>query len=346
MDCSEAQRIISERLDDDSVSPEQVTSAKEHCRACPDCRAYVRALVVVQRSTLPRPPDDLADRVMAAVREEAETSAVAPTQEVEETPAVVAEVPSPSSNLMQRFRAYAEEPRNRRTVVMWTSAAAALFVVATLTAIGGIRQITSDPAASRQAGTMSTGDDLSALSAAPDDSTSLESGGAVAESAAAAADYVVVGGVAYIATGPVSGVETSTLAPVGSTRSSLAVSGSPATRQVLGLNDPARVYIVNDAGELLGFDRVTREYRGKKFALASGELLAYGLWPTLPPGVAPPSNPNGMPEYVTAGADALGVEVFRPAAGNTNSGFAIAPGTPASDPASGNPGWTWWIPAR
>ncbi len=345
MDCNEAQRIISERLDDEYLDSEQLALAKKHCRACQDCSAYVRALVQVQRSPLPRPPADLPDRVMAAVRAEASRVAVVPAEE--EQP----EVPLPEAPASPTFGAsllgYVTAPRNRRTVTIWGAAAATLFIVASVTAIGGLRQITADPTASRQAAEQTKSSDLSDMNAAPESTSQDAIGGSVAsEPVSAVPDYIVVSGVVYVATGPISGVETSTLSPAGSTRSSLSVGGAPTSRAVLGLGDPARVYIVNDTGELLGFDRVTRSYRNATYALSSAELLTYGLWATLPAGVDQPTNPNGMPEYVSAGTDELGVEVFRPTAGGTDSGFAVAPGTPASDPAAGNPGWTWWIPAR
>lgn len=348
MDCNEAQRIVSERLDDETLDSEQVALAKAHCRGCRECGAYVRALVQIQRLSLPQPPADLPDRVMAAVRAEAQRAAqptAEPVEEREEAP-VSAEPVSPPG-FGSSFLAYVTAPQNRRAVTIWGAAAATLFVVASVTAIGGLRQITADPSASRQAAEQVGSGDLSAMSAAPESAAQDGFGSAPSvEPASAAPNYVVVSGVVYVATGPVSGVETSTLTPVGATRTSLSVGGAPASRQVLGLGDPARVYIVDDAGELLGFDRVTRRYRNATYALSSGELLTYGLWATLPAGVDQPTNPNGMPEYVSAGADELGVEVFRPTAGGTDSGFAVAPGTPASDPAAGNPGWTWWIPAR
>jgi len=348
MDCHDAQRIISERLDGEPLESGLVEHAKEHCRSCPECVAYVRALVAVQRLPLPQPPADLADRVMVAVREEAlrrtvvQTESEPPNPEAHVSTAVVQAGATP----MGRLLTYAFEPRNRRTVALWATAAATLIIVSTVTAIGGIRQITtfSKGDAAQLAGE-SARTDLSALSATPDSGGSADDlGGAAVPEPSAAPPAIVVAGVVYQTTGVVAGVEPGSLSTVGSTTSSLDAGGTPAVRQVLGLPDPARVYVVNDAGELLGFDRVAREYRGRTYALSSGELPTYGLWPTLPSSAKQPSNPNGMPEYVSAGADVLGVEVYRPATGGTEAGFAIAPGTSVSDPAGGNPNWTWWVP--
>jgi hypothetical protein len=42
--------------------------------------------------------------------------------------------------------------------------------------------------------------------------------------------------------------------------------------------------------------------------------------------------------------DDRGREVFVPFGAYVSGGFALAPGTPADDPAAGNPNWTWWEP--
>jgi len=342
MDCHEAQRTVSEKLDGEQLDPQLIAQAKEHCRGCPDCSSYVRALVEVQRLPIPKPPADLPDRIVAAVRDEATKPLETRPDERVPNPPPSAAPPHGGSAVVGKLVDFVTDPRNRRAVAGWSTAAAALLIVASVTAIGGLRQITSSPQMASEAGDASRAD--MAVTAAPE--SAVQDGSATTQPAATAPPTIVVSGVVYQSTGAVSGVETSSLSPVGTTRSSLDVAGAPVVRDVLGLQDPARVYVVNDAGELLGFDRVARDYRGKVYALSSGELLTYGLWPTWPAGVAAPSTPNGMPEYVSAGPDSLGVEVFRPAAGGTEAGFAIAPGTAPSDPAAGNPGWTWWVPAR
>lgn len=71
MECIEAQSIVSEVLDGNPVDAAVLEAAKAHCRQCPQCAAYVRALNAVRRAPLPTPPDDLADRIMATIRAEA-----------------------------------------------------------------------------------------------------------------------------------------------------------------------------------------------------------------------------------------------------------------------------------
>ena len=44
------------------------------------------------------------------------------------------------------------------------------------------------------------------------------------------------------------------------------------------------------------------------------------------------------------GRDALGVQTYTATGVPQTQGFAIAPGTPATDPAGSNPNWTWWEP--
>lgn len=350
MDCHEAQRIVSETLDGETLDAALVSEAKEHCRVCSGCATYVSALVKVHQLPLPAPPQGLTERIIAAVREEA-SSAPRPEPVAAEAPPSAADTleSAPAAqpeSLTHAVITYLTDPRRRRAVATWTTAAAVLLVVTTVTAVSGIRQITNGTRAavestSKQPDALMYAQDATAESANPAPSVD---GGAMPGATAPAS--IVVGGVVYQSGGVVSDMETSTLSPMGTTRSSLDVGGAPTQRQVLGHNDPARVYVVNDVGELVGFDRVVRTYRSRSYALASNELATFGVWPTLPSGVSPPSEPNGMPEYVPAGTDDLGVEVYRPAAGGTEGGFAIAPGTSPSDPAAGNPGWTWWVPAR
>jgi len=350
MECHDAQRIVSETLDGEGqLQPGLVDAAKSHCRTCPGCAEYVKSLIEVQKLPIPQPPADLADRVIAAIREEARREEAAATEGGGRTEAP-SSTPGPDGPeaVMGRLLAYVREPRNQRAVALWTSAAATIIVVSTIAAIGGIRQITSSPTTATQIAGESERADTSLLSAVPPVGPQAgDAGGATAPVAPGTAPQaIVVAGVVYRATGAAVGVSPSTLTPVGSTSTPLDAAGSAVARTVLGSQDPSRVYVAGDSGELLGFERVSREYSGQAYVLSSGEMTSSGEWPSLPSGMAQPTNPNGMPEFVSAGQDALGVEVFRSVSSGTETGIAVAPGTSASDPAAGNPGWTWWVPAR
>jgi hypothetical protein len=80
--------------------------------------------------------------------------------------------------------------------------------------------------------------------------------------------------------------------------------------------------------------------------LTSGAVIdSFGVWPVLPTRFPTPTTADGTPTFVAAGTDALGVKVYAAAGRPVSEGFAVAPGTAATDPAAGNPGWTWWAPA-
>ena len=116
------------------------------------------------------------------------------------------------------------------------------------------------------------------------------------------------------------------------------------THDVLGGPDPSVVYVKDAEGTLFAFERATRTFSARQYALSGGSITAYGTWPKLPSGVETPTNPDGSPQYVEAGTDSSGVTVYRPVGGDAATGIAVAPGTAPSDPAAGNPNWTWWVP--
>ena len=71
MDCIQAQSIISEALDRSPVDAALLEEAKAHCRDCPQCGQYVRALNALRHASPPRAPSGLADRITATIRAEA-----------------------------------------------------------------------------------------------------------------------------------------------------------------------------------------------------------------------------------------------------------------------------------
>jgi hypothetical protein len=94
------------------------------------------------------------------------------------------------------------------------------------------------------------------------------------------------------------------------------------------------------------FTPVTRMLSSVKYQLMTGSAIdRFGLWPSLPPRFPVPSNSAGTPSFVTAGTDSLGVKIYSATGRPVTEGFAVAPGTSGSDPAAGNPSWTWWAPA-
>jgi hypothetical protein len=110
--------------------------------------------------------------------------------------------------------------------------------------------------------------------------------------------------------------------------------------------DEARYVPTGDGGYLL-FERVHRSLGRREYVLISGTpLTLFGEWPTLPGRFKAPQTADGSPTFRAVAKDDGGVDVYVPPTGDIGSGFAVAPGTGPDDPASGNPGWTWWEPAR
>ena len=159
----------------------------------------------------------------------------------------------------------------------------------------------------------------------------------------AAPSYITVGTLVYRLTGEATGVDATTLSTIGATSSSLGATQVSA-HDVLGGPDRVRRLREGRRGHAVRVRAGTRTFSARQYALSGGSITAYGTWPTLPSGVETPTNPDGSPQYVEAGTDSGGVTVYRPVGGDAATGIAVAPGTAPSDPAAGNPNWTWWVP--
>ncbi len=346
MECLEAQGIVSERLDRDEIDPALLEKAKEHCRSCDECGAFVRTLATLRMMPLPEPPADLTERIMEAVQTEkavlAANSAVAFSEAANAPEEPVEAEPVSFDRLAEQLK----DRRHRKAIIGWVAAAAVVFVIAGIGAIAGVRQILS-PARSSTMATSEfrySGGAAQEFEAAP--SATQDSAAGASKSAPGvdtAPSYITVGTLIYRLTGDATGVDETTLSTIGTTSSSLGGTQVSA-HDVLAGPDRSVVYVKAAEDKLIAFERATRTFSARPYALSGGSITAYGTWPTLPSGVETPTNPDGSPQYVEAGTDSGGVKVYRPVGGEASMGIAVAPGTSADDPAAGNPNWTWWVP--
>lgn len=347
MECNEAQALVSAALDKEPLDAASLQVAKEHCRTCESCNAFVRTLAAVQRQPRPQPPADLADRIIARVRAEAAAQrAAAAAAPASATPT------EPAAGRRLDPRAIWRDPKKRAAAAAWASAAAVVLVVAGIATYSGVRQILIPPLASE-----SPRDVVVLDAAAPESSQPYNGAGATAQQSDGSATstamvapvgYISVDGTVYRYAGLVQGVDSAALRRIGSANTALdAPTDPPASIDVLASPDLTRVFVSREQSETVyAFDRVTRLYNNTVYVLRSGDIARFGEWPSLPSGIPQPQTPEGSPTFTPDGQDASGVTVYRRTGSSTDSGIAIGPGSPASDPAAGNPGWTWWEPLQ
>ncbi len=367
MDCLTAQEILSASLDGEPISNAALDEANAHCLACESCSAFQRVQLALDMAPAPEPPADLADRVMARLRteiappaaEEAEGVATgvgrdAALEAASQLAPDGATAP-PEGRGLRVLLGMARDPRNRKAVAIWASAAAMLLVAIGIGAVAGVNAMFSgaESATDSQGAfeeSITTNDARTSGDVGTRGQTSGDSDpgvGAPVQKPTGTANFITINGVVYRLDGRAGDVDLSEMDEIGTTRSSLDRSGPVREWEVLGKQGLTRVYIEADRDDTLAFVPVMRAYGGRAYELRSAPISAFGEWPSLPSGMREPSSSDGSPTFSELGPDDLGVTVYvRSGAEDAEEGLAVAPKPPASDPIAGCPEWTWWVPTR
>ena len=322
MDCVRAQQLLSEAFDEPTAAEPDLRAAREHCASCAECAAFAHGLTLLARAKSPDPGPELANRIVAAIHAE--------------RPAAI--TPAPAQAPQQR-------PRERRywNAIAWAGAAAAVLIVAGFAALAGVRSMLAPTAGSRDAAYTtqeSASDSLAATGPATDKSATAAAPESTGE-ALASPGFISVGGTAYRYVG-MAEVEPSTLTTAGSTTTAFDTGSEAQPYTVYATTTPGRVAVLSAEGTRV-FEIVTRRVDGATYVLTSGSITSFDEWPTLPASFTQPTTADGAPTFVPAGTDSVGVSLYVRPGTRLEDGFAVAPGTLASDPAMGNPNWTWWV---
>jgi hypothetical protein len=286
----------------------------------------------------PTAPAGTVERVMSALDEAVEKDAIAAS-------AAIAEAARPVNPIAPALEQPTWTPKWLDRKRLWittgsvAAGAAALSLIllwgsGALSMLGGPTQ----EELSRQPVAPST----SAVGAAAPSTPTQPAAGAKAP--ATAPDAVVFNGRVYL---PGAAVDTSgsTLTAIGALSSSFDLAGAVVQATVYRPPLPEGSILVRTPGGIVQYDPVIRTFDDKTWQLLSGRPLAhYGEWPRLPATLPEPTASDGSPSFREAGKDSQTVSVYTPGGAKPTSGFAIAPGSAAGDPAHGNPYWTWWVP--
>jgi hypothetical protein len=375
MTCIDAQATLSAAHDRETVAAADLAAAREHCANCPECSSFEAGLRYLDLLPVPSAPDGLIERVMGVIaplaaeqeqlrlleaeRDEAdsvgselpvpETSAEA--SEVEALPApepaafvpfVPAAAPSAQERFLSRFPWFVGPVR-------WATYGAAAALAASALIAFVVVGMQGGPSPANTA---------SSQSQAPLDLTFSGQGNTSAPPAAGAApapaqapvpasapDYVIYKDFVY-APGALLADSSSATPTIGTLLTAFAAPGAPQSVTVFRSPLTDGSIVVKGPDGLRLFTPVTRMMSSVRYQLTSGKPIdRFGTWPVLPDRFPAPTNSAGTPSFVAAGTDSLGVTVFSATGRPVTEGFAIAPGTPTSDPAAGNPNWTWWSPA-
>lgn len=316
MDCPDVQLAISAELDGETVPDELRAEADAHCDSCSECAGFRREFQALSAIEPANPPADLVTRTLAAVRDAAAAD-VRAAQKAQDTTVVLATPPSARSE--------------RRRTWLWAASAATLVAAAVL--IFAIVRLTGAPGGTRT--DLVVGTSEAPKAAAP----------AQAPVPTNAPPYVTLGQFVYRVGGAIQ-VSASQLVPAGTIVSSMGRNDTPRTLQAFTLSgEPGALVVLQADGSYVTCLWVLREFHGVSYQLVSGTpIQEFGTWPDLPQSIPKPAAPDGSPTLTSVGTDSVGVTVYRSLSDSIETGFGVPPGTPPSDPASGNPGWTWWRP--
>ena len=330
MDCIRTQATLSALHDKEHVTDENAEAARAHCDECQRCRAFEADLGALSGLPMPEAPPELIGRIMVAV------AAIA-AERAQESEEIVPPVSEAAANDLEsaapRFEWFTGNVRWGTFGALGVAAVAlVLFLV-----VG-----TGRPAADKAPVATSGG---STSLAAPEAITGAAPAvPAPTPAPARAPDYLAFEARVYTPGSLLSDAVAATQS-VGTL--STAFGGNSAPTQIPAYRSPltdGSIVVKGPDGTRL-YEPVTRMFDSAKYQLVAGNAVErFGVWPELPTRFQAPASPDGFPTFTAAGADALGVRTYAAKGVPQAQGFAVAPGTSATDPAASNPNWTWWEP--
>jgi hypothetical protein len=349
MDCLEAQAILSAAHDGEQIEPTDVAAAQAHAAECDDCARFAEGLRYLDVMPAPGTPPDVLDATLAAVAVAAEERAEARRFEALhlEAAAQAAELAAAEPEA-----AAAPEPAVGVRFPWLTSNVkwAAIGAIGAVAATALIAFVIAGNGAGPTGGAKTATSEANQSTSAPNFAFSGKSAAAGAPSTASnpapstAPDYVVYNSLVFSPGALLA--DSSTATPtIGAVSTAFASSGAPQSALVFAspLSDGSIVVQGPDGDRL--YEPVVRLLQSKRYQLAAGnDVDRFGTWPALPVRFTTPTSSDGSPVFTAAGVDALNVRVYAAVGQPVTAGFAIAPGTSTSDPAGGNPNWTWWQP--
>jgi hypothetical protein len=365
VNCLEAEALISAAHDGETVSDTDLAAARDHCTECEECTAFAAGLRYLDVMPVEPAPAGLIERVMDAVAPLAVERAALRQYEAEraEAESVGMESPTPEpaavsdETVVPHIVPAAETPTKPAGRFSWfhgpvrwaTYGAAAAFAATAVIAFaiiglgGGNQARTAGGTSTNQAsGSLDLGFSGSGQAAGTPASPASP---ATTPAPAQAPDYVVYKTFVY-SPGALVADASSATPTIGTVSTAFAAGGAVQSVPVYRSPLSDGSIVVRDPDGLRLYTPVIRMLASVRYQLTSGKTIdRFGVWPVLPDRFPTPTNSAGTPAFVTAGTDALGVGVFSATGRPVSEGFAVAPGTAASDPAAGNPNWTWWAPA-
>lgn len=330
MNCAEIQELLSAAADGGSDDAIRVVEARTHCDTCPRCARFRDVIALSGPATAPSAPPELVDSLVVIAHDEA-ARLRAEHAEAPVTLPLTTEIANRRVAWLPRVTAYV--------------AAAAVVVVSVTVLSLSIGGIGGQKAADETALAPETALSGAAPTATPESGAPDEQRTTADAAASVAPSYVALDGRVFRLAGP------ATVAPSALTTAGVVASAFDSTGPTGAFTawyvrtDRTRILIERTSGSLTSFEAVVRPFGAMPYQLVSGGALdAYGIWPSLPSRFAPPTEADGSPTFRYLGTDDLGGSVYVPAGGRIEDGFAVAPGTAPTDPAAGNPNWTWWQP--
>lgn len=334
MECLRAQATMSAIHDGEHVTDENAEAARAHLAECEQCGAFDADLGALAQLPAPQAPADLVDRIMVAV------AAIASEEPLEEPIVVVEEVPEIPEELPEspRFTWFTGRARIGIYGAMATAAAALVLVAFISMRTPAVRTADERRTAATGSGavdlTFSGQGNTEAAAAAP----------APTPAPARAPDYLTYRGRAY-SPGALLADSTAATQSIGTVSTAFGGAGGPT--QVPAYRSPitdGSIVVAGPDGARL-YTPVVRMFNSVKYQMVAGNAVdRFGLWPELPSRFPVPAAADGSPTFAPAGGDALGVQTYTARGVPQTQGFAVAPGTPSTDPAGSNPNWTWWEP--
>ena len=338
-ECLQAHETISLAYDGEAVTSEDLRNAKTHCAGCPDCAAFVAGLARIRQIPAPKATEASIDRALVSVKRVSDALAAREAKDVRDA-ADAADAPA-------RPRVWSFG-RSLPAWGGWVATAAAVVLAVGVITANGIRYMNAP--AERTISQSGMGAESSAdYSVAPAPGNDALAGSAAASKSldlnrAGAPEYVVFQGFVY-AVDPKPETLSTSATRLGSLPSDLGT-GQVRECDVYAGDSPGAIIVSGDRTSTHVATAIVRQYDGASFGLASSEITNFGVWPQMPPGISQPTADDGSPVFEEGGKDDARVTIYTLPGVDPSAGFAIAPGTSASDPAAGNPNWTWWVPLR